>query len=46
MIFASDLDRTLIHPYRTLPAARRDEAPVAEIYEGRPITVCSLTTLE
>ena len=46
MIFASDLDRTLIHPYRTLPAARRDDAPVAEIYEGRPITVCSLTTLE
>ena len=42
MIFASDLDRTLIHPYRTLPEARYPEAPVAEIYEGRPITVCSL----
>lgn len=45
MIFASDLDRTLIHPYRTLPEARRGEAPVAEIYEGRPITVCSTRTL-
>ena len=45
MIFASDLDRTLIHPFRTLPEARLDEAPVAEIYEGRPITVCSLATL-
>ena len=45
MIFASDLDRTLIHPYRTLPEGRSAQAPVAEIYEGRPITVCSLTTL-
>ena len=45
MIFASDLDRTLIHPYRTLPEARFPEAPVAEVYEGRPITVCSLETL-
>lgn len=45
MIFASDLDRTLIHPYRTLPEPRREEAPVAEIYEGRPITVCSTATL-
>jgi hydroxymethylpyrimidine pyrophosphatase-like HAD family hydrolase len=45
MIFASDLDRTLIHPYRTLPEQRFHEAPVAEVYEGRPITVCSLATL-
>lgn len=45
MIFASDLDRTLIHPYRTLPEGRSEEAPVAEIYQGRPITVCSLVTL-
>jgi hydroxymethylpyrimidine pyrophosphatase-like HAD family hydrolase len=45
VIFASDLDRTLIHPYRTLPSGRLGEAPVAEIYEGRPITVCSLATL-
>jgi hydroxymethylpyrimidine pyrophosphatase-like HAD family hydrolase len=45
VIFASDLDRTLIHPYRTLPETRYPEAPVAEVYDGRPITVCSLETL-
>lgn len=46
MIFASDLDRTLIHPKRTLPAGLRERARDAEIYEGRAITVCSPATLD
>lgn len=45
-MLASDLDRTLIHPVATLPDELRDRALVAEVYEGRPITVVSPATLE
>lgn len=36
-MLVSDLDRTLVHPARTLPAGQRAE--VVEVYEGRGITV-------
>lgn len=45
-ILASDLDRTLVHPRRTLPDAYREEAIDVEIYEGRPITTCTPAVLE
>ena len=45
-LFASDLDRTLIHPHRTVPEALRGEAVTVEIFEGREITVASPGTLE
>jgi hypothetical protein len=45
VLFASDLDRTLIYPLWTLSEQRRASEPVAEIYQGRPITTCSLETL-
>ena len=38
-LLVSDLDRTLVHPARSLPAAQ--EATVVEIYQGRGITVAS-----
>lgn len=44
-LLASDLDRTLIFPWKTLPEPRNEEL-IAEIYEERPITVCSPKTLK
>lgn len=45
LLFAGDLDRTLIHPRSRLPAARADAVVTVEIYEGREITVASRATL-
>lgn len=42
-LLVSDLDRTLVHPARSLPAGQ--EAAVVEIYQGRGITVASHGTL-
>ncbi len=44
-LLASDLDRTLIHPWKSLPEPR-DEDLIVEVYEERPITVCSPATLK
>lgn len=45
VLLASDLDRTIIHPSRTLPPQYAAEAAVVEIYEGRGITMASRATL-
>lgn len=42
-LLVSDLDRTLVHPARSLPATQA--ATVVEIYQGRGITVASQATL-
>jgi hypothetical protein len=44
-LLASDLDRTLIHPARTLPEEQRADSEVVEIYEGREITVAARAAL-
>lgn len=45
MILASDLDRTLVHPVRTLPADLRAGTVVVETLDGRPISCASRRTL-
>lgn len=45
VVLASDLDRTLIHPVKTVPAGWEDEAKVVEIYRERGITTASPVAL-
>lgn len=45
VLLASDLDRTLIHPRRTVPEHLLGVALDAEVYEGRVITTCSEVVL-
>jgi hypothetical protein len=45
-VFASDLDRTLIFPARSLPEDQRLETRVVEHYQGRGITVASRAVIE
>lgn len=43
--FVSDLDGTLVHALRTLPAEQQAVAVVVEHYQGRPITVAHEQTI-
>lgn len=45
VVLMSDLDRTLIHPVKTVPDAWIAETQVVEIYEGRPITMAGHAAL-